>query len=200
MKNLIILILILSSSSIFGQSLSGLNQSIGLTDSLTNEKEIRIYKSSGESGEYKEIFRMYEDSSKIWRAELISYTTRVPNPARFSLQKQELKSNSEMDLVWLNILKTNIQDLPNMSDIYWKLKEEPVIKEINGVKELIWTVTLIYDGESFEVLFRWGKRSNRIVYFNPESFLEMYKNVDELIYFSELLNVLRTEFGVWENK
>ena len=200
MKKFIILILILSSSSIFGQSLSGLNQRIGLTDSLTNEKEIRIYKHYGESGEYKETFRMYQDSSKIWRAELISYTTRAPNPGSLSLQKQELKSNSDMDMVWLNIVKTNIQDLPNMSDIYWKLKEEPVIEEINGVKELVWEITDIFDGEGFEVQFRWGKRSNRIVYYNPESFLKMYENVDELIYFNQLLNVLWTEFGIWEKE
>ncbi len=199
MKNLIILFLLVFSSSIFAQNLSDLNQIVGLTDSLTNEKEIRIYKSSGESGEYKDIFRMYQDSAKIWRAELISYTTRAPNPARLSLQKQELKSNSDMDVVWLNIVKTNIQHLPNMSDIDWKLKEDVVIKEINGKKELVWKITFITDGDSFEVQFRCGKKSNRIVYSNPESYLRMYENVDELIYFNELLNVLRTEFGMWKN-
>lgn len=199
MKNLIILILILSSSSIFGQSLSGLNQSIGLTDSLTNENEIRIYKSSGESGEYKEIFRMYEDSSKIWKAELIDYNTKVP--AQLKVQKHNLKPKSDMglDLVWMNIQKTHIQDLPNMSDIRWKL-QKPAFQEINGEKELFWIVTLRSGGEGFAVHFRLGKKSNRVFYSNPESLLEEYENVDELIYFSELLNVLRTEFGVWENK
>ena len=199
MKNLIILFLIISSSSIFSQNLSDLNQIIGLTDSLTNEKEIRIYKSSGESGEYKDIFRMYQDSAKIWRAQLICYSTRVPNPERFSLKKQELKSNNDMDVVWLNIVKTNIQHLPKISDIDWKLQHEPVIKEINGEKQLVRKITLTSGGESFEVQFRCGEKSNQISYPDPESYLQIFENVDELIYFNEFLNVMRSEFDVWKN-
>ena len=199
MKNLIIIILILSSSSIFGQHLSELNQTIGLTDSLTNEKEVRIYKDFGDQS-HTQVFRMYQDSSKIWRAELINYKTRVPNPAKFNLHKQMLIPKSEMDWIWLNIIKTNIQHLPNMSDIQWKLKEEPVIKEINREKQLIWKITLMSGGEVFEVLFRLGDKSNRIFYSNPESYLRMYEGVDELIYFNELLNLVQNEFGVWENE
>lgn len=199
MKNLIIMILILSSSSIFGQHLSELNQTIGLTDSLTNEKEVRIYKDFGDQS-HTQVFRMYQDSSKIWRAELINYKTRVPNPAKFNLHKQILIPKSEMDWIWLNIIKTNIQHLPNMSDIQWKLKEEPEIKEINGEKQLIRKITLMSGGEVFEVQIRLGDKSNRISYSNPDSYLRMYEGVDELIYFNELLNVVRTEFGVWENE
>ena len=122
----------------------------------------------------------------------------APVKRRHSTYKK-LKSKSKMDLVWLEIQKTNIQDLPNMTDIEWKLKKEPVIHEMDGEKVLSWKQSSILDGQGYDVHFRGGKFLNRVYYSNPESYLRIYENVDELLYFSELLNLLRSEFGVWKN-
>lgn len=174
-----------------------LNQSLGITDSLTNGKEIRIYKGFGISN-YTGIFRMYQDSTERWTAELIEHYAKVPNRAKLKIKKKKLKPGREMDLVWFDLIKTNIQDLPNMSKIEWKLKEKPEIQDLDGEKDLVWKKTQIIDGESYVVEFRWGKNKNRITYSNPESYLRIYENVDELIYFNELLNLVRSEFGVWK--
>ena len=198
MKKLLILIIILSNSTLFGQNLAEINKNIGLTDSLNLKKEIRIYRTSGMTN-YTGIFRMYQDNKEKWRAELIDHYAKVPNQAELKIEKRKLKSKSKMDLVWLEIQKTNIQDLPNMEEIEWKLKKEPVIHEMDGEKMLSWKKSSILDGQGYDVHFRWGKKFKRIYYSNPESYLRIYENVDELVYFSELLNLLRTEFGVWKN-
>ena len=85
-----------------------LNQSIGFTDSLTNNKEIRIYRTSGMNN-HTGIFRMYQDSSEKWRAEFIDHYSKVQNQAELKIEKRKLKTKSKMDLVWLEIQKTNIQ-------------------------------------------------------------------------------------------
>ena len=198
MKKLFILIIILSNSTLFGQNLTEINENIGLSDSLTNNKEIRIYRTSGMNN-HMGIFRMYQDSKEKWKAEFIDHYAKVPNQTELKIEKRKLKSKSKMDLVWLEIQKTNIQDLPSMTDIEWKLKKEPVIHEMDGEKVLSWKQTSILDGQGFDVHFRVGKFFNRVYYSNPESYLRIYENVDELLYFSELLNLLRTEFGVWKN-
>ncbi|SDS21893.1 hypothetical protein SAMN05192545_0992 [Maribacter dokdonensis] len=198
MKKLLILIIILSNSTLFGQNLAEINENVGFADSLNNKKEIRIYRTSGMTN-YTGVFRMYQDSTEKWRAELINHYAKVSNQAELKIEKRKLKSKSKMDLVWLEIQKTNIQDLPNMADINWKLKKEPVIHEMDGEKVLSWKQSSILDGEGFDVQIRWGKEFNRIYYSNPESYLRIYENVDELIYFDELLKLLRAEFGVWKN-
>jgi hypothetical protein len=95
-------------------------------------------------------------------------------------------------------VKTHVQDLPEMSKIEWKLKKNPQIAEDMGQKVLSWQKTEIIDGESYIVNYRWRKDVNYVTYWNPEGYLRIYENVDELIYFNELLTIIRTEFGVWE--
>jgi len=198
MKKLLILITILSNSTLIGQDLTEINENIGFTDSLNYKKEIRIYRTSGMTN-YTGIFRMYQDSTEKWRAELIDHYSKVTNQAELKIEKRKLKSKSKMDLVWLKIQKTNIQDLPNMAEIEWKLKKNPQIVKDMGETVLSWQKSSILDGEGFDVHIRWGKDFNRIYYSNPESYLRIYENVDELVYFNELLNLLRTEFNVWKN-
>ncbi|WP_424000413.1 hypothetical protein [Maribacter sp. IgM3_T14_3] len=197
MKQLLILIIILSNLNLFGQDLTIINKNVDFADSLNYNKEIRIYRTSGMTN-YTGIFRFYQDNKEKWRAELINHYAIIPNQKEFRIEKRKLKSKRKMDLVWLEILKTNIQDLPNMTDIDWKLKKEPVIQDMNGEKVLSWKKNLILDGDGYYVHFRQGKYFNRVYYSNPESYLRIYKNVDELVYFNELLNLIRTEFGVWK--
>ena len=198
MKKLLILVMILSNPTLFGQHLMELNQNVGFPDSLNHNKEIRVYRTVGMTN-YTGIFRMYQDSSEKWRVELIDYHAKVPNQVELKIENRKLKSKSEMDLVWLEIQKTNIQDLPNMADINWKLKKEPTIHEMGGEKVLNWKTRTILDGQSYDVQFRFGKFYNKVYYSNPESYLQDYESVDELVYFCELLNLLRTEFGIWKN-
>ncbi|RKR06437.1 hypothetical protein CLV91_3397 [Maribacter vaceletii] len=198
MKNLVILIIILSSSTLFGQKWAEINANIGFSDSLTYKKEIRIYRTSGMTN-YTGIFRMYQDSTEKWRAELIDHFAKVPKQAELKIEKKRLKSKIKMDLVWLLIQKTNIKDLPDMKEIEWKLKKNPQIVKDMGETVLSWQKSRITDGEGFDVEFRWGKHLNRVYYGSPESNLRIYENIDELIYFNELLNLLRTEFGLWKN-
>lgn len=182
----------------FGQDLLEINENLGLTDSLPNEKEIRIYKGFGITN-YTGVFRMFQDTLGKWKAESIEHYCEVLNTAKLKIKRHELKPNDGIDNIWWQILKTNIQDLPNMSSIEWKLKKNPEVVEDMGVKVLSWQKTNILDGESYVVQFRWGNDIKKITYSNPESYLKIYPDVDELIYFNELLNLVKTEFGIWKS-
>ncbi|WP_299529129.1 hypothetical protein [Ulvibacterium sp.] len=198
MTEVFVLVLILSSSGLFGQDLTKLNSDLGLTDSLNHESEIRIYKGFGVTN-HTGIFRMYQDSSKNWRAEFFDHYAKVLMTAKLKIEKRELTSNKNLEKVWWSLLKTRILDLPDMSEIEWKLKKNPEMVEDMGIKVLSWQKTEILDGESYAICFRWSNKLNQVTYRNPERYLQIYEKVDELIYFNNLLDLIRTEFGIWKN-
>ena len=197
MKKLLIIVLIFSSSILIAQELTEINKNLELPDSLLNGNEIRIYKGFGIHN-HTGIFRMYQHKSKKWKAEFYDHYASVPNTAELKIEQHKLKPKNKMELVWLNVLKTNIQDLPNMAVIEWKLKNPEIVIDM-GEEVLSWQKTSILDGNSYVVLVKNGNRFKKIAYSNPESYLKIYENVDELIYFNELLNLVKTEFGIWKN-
>jgi hypothetical protein len=58
---------------------------------------------------------------------------------------------------------------------------------------------IILDGVTFMINFSSPKMKNQIVYDNPESYLNLFPNVDELISFQEILEIARTEFNLFNN-
>lgn len=104
-------------------------------------------------------------------------------------------------MLWLQILDTDVIYLPKWDFFQYKLKKANKNYQIED-GEIYSTSTRLstLDGESFYVKIKSINRENEINYFNPESYLEKYPNVDELISFQELLNLIRTEFKVFEKE
>lgn len=60
------------------------------------------------------------------------------------------------------------------------------------------SVSSVLDGVGYYTKIKNYKNQNEFEYDNPEAYLKKYPNVDELISFKELLDLIRAEFKVFE--
>jgi len=197
MKNIQILLIFLFSIGISAQNTSGINSDLKLSDSLNLDSEIRIYAGGGITN-YSSLFRMFKDESKKWTAEFYQHYAKVQGQAELRTEKRTLKSENDMEFVWNSILRTNVEFLPNMSEIKYKMRERGNVELVDGEYQLMWKSKQIMDGIGYRVQIRTENTSNELDYGNPESYLKYYPDVDELIYFNELLSLIRNEFGIWK--
>ena len=197
MRNIQILIIFLFSLSISAQDISGINSDLKLSDSLTLNFEIRIYAGGGITN-YSSLFRMYKDKSNKWTAKFYQHYAKVSGQAELRTEKQTLKSENDMEFVWNSILRTNVQYLPNMSEIKYKMRERGNVELVDGEYQLTWRAKEIMDGVGYKVQIKANKKLHEVDYGNPESYLKYYPDVDELIYFNELLDTIKKEFGIWK--
>ncbi len=198
MRKLLNLLIIFFTFGLSAQDLTKLNKSLSLTDSISNKEEIRIYKGFGITN-FTSIFRMYKDNTDEWNIEHFEHYAGVKNKSKPEIKKQKLTSKDEPDYVWLNILRTNIQFLPKMSEIKWKMKKRGEIELVNNKPELSWSQIQIMDGVGYVVQIKENGKYHETYYGNPEKYLEHYPDVDELQFFSELINLIRAEFEIWKN-
>ncbi|WP_025668135.1 hypothetical protein [Aquimarina megaterium] len=197
MKKLLNLFIIFFSISLFSQNLSEINNSLDLTDSLIHEKEIRIYKGFGITN-FTEIFRMYMDKTGKWNIEYFEHFAAVKKKAKQKIKQRELISNNDSDFVWASILNTNIQYLPNMHDIKWKMIKRGGIELKDGEYQIMWEQVAIMDGVGYVIQINQNGKHREIRYNNPEKYIKHYPDIDELIFFSEFLELIRTEFNLWK--
>ncbi len=190
MRKIHFFVLLFACKIAFSQST---NQIINIPDSLTNQKEIRIYKFAAITN-YSELFRIYQTKDKNWNVEFFKcYRARNKNEkSRF--EKIQVSVKTDLDLLWLKILNTDIENLADWDKIKYKLKKKGEITVERREYELHWQKVAVMDGEYYEVLIRNENKSNTVSYSNPEIYLQNYPEVDELNSFVELLNLLRGEF------
>ncbi|OBW42766.1 hypothetical protein AB670_00850 [Chryseobacterium sp. MOF25P] len=165
-----------------------------------HEKEIRVYKKYGTSTGL-ELFRFYEDEKENWKAEFYNTVARTNNKDEVKIwtRKSKLNSLKNFEMLWLQFLDTNIIHLPKWEVFEYKLKKVNKDYQIEDGEIYSSTSRLsVLDGQSFYVQIKRGKAENQFNYSNPESYLEKYPNVDELLSFKELLDLIRTEFKVFE--
>ena len=190
MKKIYLIILLFTSKLVFSQST---NQIINVSDSLTNEKEIRIYKFAAITN-YFELFRIYQATDKKWSVEYFKCYKATNEKEKSRFEKIPVIVKTDFDLLWLKILNTDIDNLPSWDAIKYKLKKKGEITIERGEYELNSEQLRVMDGEYYQVFIRNGNKSNTIHYSNPEIYLEYYPQVDELNSFVELLNLMKTEF------
>lgn len=165
-----------------------------------HEKEIRVYKKYGTSTGL-ELFRFYEDEKENWKAEFYNTVARTNNKDEVKIwtRKSKLNSLKNFEMLWLQFLDTNIIHLPKWEVFEYKLKKVNKDYQIEDGEIYSSTSRLsVLDGQSFYVQIKRGKAENQFNYSNPESYLEKYPNVDELLSFKELLDLIKTEFKVFE--
>ncbi|WP_268225517.1 hypothetical protein [Sinomicrobium oceani] len=197
MKNIQILIVFLFSVGVSAQNINRINADLKVSDSLILDSEIRIYAGGGITN-YSSLFRMYKDKSDEWKAEFYEHYAQINSQTKLRTEKQTLKSENDMEFVWNSILRTNVQHLPNMSEIKYKMKERGNVELVDGKYQLMWKATEIMDGIGYRVQIRVNKKFHEVDFGNPVSYLKYYPDVDELIYFNELLDLIKSEFGIWK--
>lgn len=186
MKSALTLMLFLLFIGITAQNLSEVNKDLSLPDSLTYKNEIRIYQGGGKVN-FVSLFRMFKDESGKWTAEFYENYNK----------KRTLKYKNDLEFIWKNILRTKIEFLPNMNDIFYKLSDRGKVELVGGKYEINQKLILICDGLGYKVQIKTDNKINTVNYSNPRAYFKHYQEVDELIYFNELLNLIKSEFELW---
>ena len=206
MKNFLLFLLFLYSFNGFTQELTRINTNLGLSDSLTNSVEIRVYQGFGITN-YTSVFRMFKNESDSWKAEFCEHFAAVPNHSGLRVEKRKFKPETDFEYVFQNLLRSNIQNIPSDDKINWKFAKRNPVKLIeNQVRGKVYseysyvkTITSILDGTSYTFQFKDLNKTNTFHYSNPESYLKIYPEVDELMYVCEMISLLRNQFGIWKD-
>ena len=196
MKKTFLILLLIYFSQLSGQTVSEINKNLNIPDSLTNLQELRIYKwHSTTNG--SEVFRMYLDEDKKWNAALYKHYNAVGN-VKLKIEKINLDSNDKLDLVWLKIILCNVEFLPNLEDIKYKLKKSEITRFEDGEYGISSTVSLPLDGIGYMASVRNKEKTNTIYFGNFDSYLKNYPEIDELNSYSKLISVISDEFNIWK--
>ncbi|RZS92003.1 hypothetical protein [Aquimarina brevivitae] len=205
MKNTIFLLIPLLSINLFAQNLSEINSDLYLADSLTYQNEVRIYQGGGISN-YSSLFRMYQNESDHWTAEFYEHYAKVDETDEVRTKKQKLKSINDMEFVFQSLNRSHILDLPSLNEIRWKLVTRGNVEKIKSMfrckeieeYQLTNKRVAIMDGEGYKVQVKNSNKANEFEFANPDGYFKYYPDIDELIYMCEILNTIRTEFGIWK--
>ena len=205
MKNISVLILFLFSIGASAQKISKVNSDSNLSDSLTYDTEVRIYRGVGELNQTS-LFRMFKDTSGKWTAEFYASHTKVSGQFNVRVEKSTIQSENDMEFIFQNFLRSHIMDLPSMDEIWWKLVTRGIVEKVEkptlgykiGDYALRNSILLVSDGEGYSVQVKNRGKVNEFGYSNPESYLKKYPEIDELIYMCEILDLIKSEFHIWK--
>lgn len=180
----------------FGQDISEINKVLEISDTLEYQHEIRIYKNYS-IGSKIVIFRMFKEKND-WSANISYYDTNLKQITKINgivFPKENIGKLKPVDpnLIWLNVLITNVEFLPSMESIEYKLNT-PYIDLDKGENQINRKKVLVTDGIGYQVYIKNGKIKNTFSFYNPETYLKYYPAVDELIAYNELLSIINKEF------
>lgn len=195
-----LLLILLIPFNVFSQSFAKLDSILKIRNVELNSNELRVYRQhSTITG--LELFRFYQDKNKVWKADFYQTVAKrnSKNEIDIRITKEKLNSLKNFELIWLQILNSDILFLPKFDKIEYKLKQKNNDFEIvdGEISNTIRTISIL-DGKGFYISIKNGNRFNEIIYPNPESYLKHYPNVDELQSVNELLDILRSEFKIFE--
>ncbi|MBZ4037394.1 hypothetical protein K6T82_21720 [Flavobacterium sp. 17A] len=182
----------------FGQELSEINKVLEISDTLEHKQEIRIYKDYSITNSIN-ILRMFDEGENNWKVIIYYYAKSIPQVTKidvFNFPKENIGKlrPKDAELIWLNLLITNIEFLPSMESIRYKFGK-PKIDSDRGERVISTSKNYVLDGVGYKVYVRNGKNTNNFSFDNPKSYLKYYPTVDELISYNELLSVLEKEFS-----
>ncbi|TXD80452.1 hypothetical protein ESY86_20640 [Subsaximicrobium wynnwilliamsii] len=208
MRNILTSILILCFIGVKAQHWSDINEDLGITDTLNYPTEIRIYAGGGITN-YTSLFRMYKSEPDNWTSEFYEHWSNVNGVMEMKTQKKLLSSKSEMEYVYLNLFRSYIFELPNRSEIDWKLAERGVIKKeekrysskhkkTRTEWDILTNKSTDLDGTSYFFKAKNRYMSNEFEFGNPFYYRDKYPEIDEPKYVCELIEIIRSEFEIWE--
>jgi len=186
----------------FGQEVYEINKALEIPDQLEFQQEIRIYKDYSISNTV-EIFRMYDEGKNNWKVTIYYYSKNLKQVTKINqiqFPKENIGKLKQKDayLIWLNLLLLDLEFLPDLKEINYKLKLSS-IKFEDGEYVTIKNIKTVIDGDSYEVFIKNGSIENSFSFNNPETYLKYYPNVDELISYNQLLSTIKKEFNLWND-
>ncbi|EDP95210.1 hypothetical protein U8527_13410 [Kordia algicida OT-1] len=204
------IILLLCYVGLNAQNISKINKDLKLSNSLTHSTEIRIYRGGGITN-YSTLFRMYKTDMNIWKAEFYEHFDEVlghRGKLVLRTKKKKISSKNDMALVYKNLLRSYILELPSIETIQWKLKKrggiERIVYKHKGEKyveyETVSSQIAFLDGQKYTVQIQskaW-KKKHAFTYNNPESHLKHFPEIDEIVYMNEILSTIKNEFDIWK--
>ena len=108
-----------------------------------------------------------------------------------------LKSNKSLDVIFVNLQSLNIQFLPKEETFDYKKSKNSVIWDEEEKDWIIKkSVSKIIDGKDYLIKYKSDKVYNEFNYDNPESYLEIYPNIDEYKSLLEILKYIESEFKI----
>ncbi len=183
------------------QNMKEINAAIGLSDTLTYPNEIRIYQSESITN-YSSLLRLYEETEDNWKVAYYEHFAKVPGYPEERVETHQLKAKNSLHYVFLALLRSYIDQLPDQRSIEWKLKERGVIYKENyrGKEDYQLTnkVASVMDGTGYKVMTKVYGKSHSFSFRNPDIYYKLYPEVDELVFMKEIMDTIRTEFGIWE--
>jgi hypothetical protein len=211
-----LVILLISANFIYSQNyLMNIN-----FDDYKKYKKVLIIEEDYEfnSSILKENFVLYQNGKDEWKA--INYIYKVKpdslvsekiknefqdainksqNTDRFEKEFIEEKiysiTSMDFDLLWLKILQTKVEKIPNKSDIDYKLIDYKIVEE-DGKKNLVHLIKGVDHGVNVKIYYKNDNIYNVIEYPHFYFELENHKDVDELQYIYELLKIVHSEFNI----
>lgn len=200
MRNFLIYIITIISLNVHAQDISEINKVLELPDTLLHKQEIRIYKKY-ETTYSTEIFRMYNEGNNHWKAQIFYFSNQYKNVTKlieyeFPKENNGILKPKNANLIWLQLLLCDIDYLPSIENIKYKLKESSITFE-DGDYNIVEKHSLILDGNSYKVFVSDIKIKNYFTFDNPENYLKSYPNVDELQSYTKLLSIIKKEFNLW---
>ncbi|WP_143102081.1 hypothetical protein [Flavobacterium phragmitis] len=174
-----------------------MNKVLEISDSIENQKEIRIYKDYS-IGNRIILFRMFNDEANEWIVQKFWYqkdfksVTKI-DEFRFPKEAIGKLKPKNAHLIWLNLLLCNVEYLTSQTNIDYKLKDAKIVFE-DGEFGISKNKKHAIDGESYRVFIKNETIKNEFSFDNPSFYLKYYPTVDELISYNELLSVIKKDF------
>ena len=193
------LFLFLSMFQSFGQNISEINKDLNLSDTLEFEKEIRIYKDYSNATRI-DFFRMFDSGENNWIVYIYYYNKEFKSVTKidridFPKENSGMLKVKDANLIWLNFLICDVEFLPNLKDIDYKLKKASIELE-DGEYGISKKKIATLDGVGYTVFVKNGKVENNFIFDSPDCYLKYYPNVDELISYNQILSVIKKEFNL----
>lgn len=184
----------------FAQDVSFFNKTFQLNDTISSRHEIRLYK-IGTIMYETNLFRIFKNDKGKWQSILYKH---YQNDNNFYIQEKIDLSNDNLELVFYELLKFKILDLPMEESFEWE-KSEIVYQEIekhpkdlsNEKYEVLSKKINILDGVSYKLMVKHLNQKNNIYYANPESYLEVYPHIYELQLLVNSINFIKKIFKIW---
>ncbi|MGY5353470.1 hypothetical protein [Wenyingzhuangia sp. IMCC45467] len=211
LKILFIIYFFIGFLNAFSQEIKEIDSILKIENFKHFSKELRVYIFESFS-ENCMFYRIYQNELNQWKIEeyfvhpeLESLTYINENdflndsiikksykPERFT--KKNIKPNKNFDFEWLNLLTTNILEIPDLSEYEYKLNKKSVEK-INGKYEIIEEEVIgITDGKTYIIKIKNEENLNELILHNPYSYIKFYPEVDELNYLSNFLTKFKDIF------
>ncbi|EIJ39048.1 hypothetical protein JoomaDRAFT_2054 [Galbibacter orientalis DSM 19592] len=191
MRNILIIIFFLIFNLTFSQ------ESLPFEDYHDSSNYLKIDKIDGYNNKTTESFEMFLNSDKTWNVKYFRYEADsivcTKNIVIDTLNRLDEK-------LWLKILITNIQYLPDWEKIEYKLKYNTSIINLKDDIVIFSEQKVIVDGISFVIEIKTDHDKgiyNKIRYPDPSYFLPQFKSVDEIKSISDLLKIIHTNFEIF---